>query len=124
MILIISSFCMTIFVSSIFFETPNAITSENYDVKYIIEVLTVDSFTCVTSVDIDCLNEITLSGLKSPGKTIHLKVVLNEPAEVQGDGTHAPPTKMLRTLMDIARTEWYKTLTKSHTCRTLLQRTS
>ena len=41
----------------------NVITSKYYDVKYIIEVLTGASFTCSTFVDIDCLNEITLSDL-------------------------------------------------------------
>ena len=76
------------------------ITSNEYDVKYIIEVHTGDSFTCLTPVDIDCLNEITSSDLKSPGKSIHLKVVVNEPDEAQGDETHAPPAKRLRTLMN------------------------
>ena len=51
------------------------------------------------------MNEITLSDLKSSGKTIHLKVVLNEPDEVQDNEMHAPPAKRLRRLMDIARTE-------------------
>ena len=34
-----------------------------------------------------------------------MMIALNEPDEVQVAETHAPPTKMLRTLMDIARTE-------------------
>ena len=83
----------------------NVITSKNYNIENIIEVLTGDSFTCLTSVDIDVLNEITLSDLKSQGKTIHLKVILNEDEEVQGDETQVPPAKRLRTLMDIARVE-------------------
>ena len=83
----------------------NVITSKNYNIENIIEVLTGDSFTCLTSVDIDVLNEITLPDLKSQGKTIHLKVILNGDEEVQGDETQLPPAKRLKTLMDIARVE-------------------
>ena len=53
------------------------IISKNYEITNIVEVLTGESFTALVSVDTDCLQDITFSDFKHPGKTIHLKLVVN-----------------------------------------------
>ena len=53
------------------------IISKNYEITNIVEVLTGESSTALVSVDTDCLQDITFSDLKHPGKTIHLKLVVN-----------------------------------------------
>ena len=84
------------------------IISKNYEITNIVEVLTGESFTALESVDTDCLQDITFSDLKHPGKTIHLKLVVNlEPEEATGESSDQPPTKKLRTLMDVTRAENY-----------------
>ena len=78
------------------------IISKNYEITNIVEVLTGET------VDADCLQDITFSDLKHPGKTIHLKLVVNlESGEAMGESSDQPPTKKLRTLMDVARAENY-----------------
>ena len=72
------------------------IISKNYEITNIVEVLTGESFTALVSVDTDCLQDITFSDLKHPGKTIHLKLVVNlESEEAMGESSDQPPTKKL-----------------------------
>ena len=41
------------------------------------EVLCGESFTSLTSVDFDRINEICIDDLKEKGKTIHIKIIMN-----------------------------------------------
>ena len=52
------------------------ITEKKFNVENVVEVLAGNSFVSLTSVDKDCINEITLLDLKEDGKTLHLKVVM------------------------------------------------
>ena len=42
----------------------------------VIEVLCGESLNSLTSVDLDCINEICIDDLKEKGKTIHIKTIV------------------------------------------------
>ena len=53
----------------------NFIVSKEMKLEDVIEVLCGESFTSLTSVDLDCINDICIDDLKEKGKTIHIKII-------------------------------------------------